>query len=82
MKKLNHLILAEGETTGHAHRASSGTLYDNKGVLVLEPSENTRVTHEEHHETPLLREVISGPVSIGIVQEFDHAEMEARNVAD
>ena len=82
MKKLNHLILAEGEVTGHAHRATSGVLYDNKGVLVLEPAEDTFVTHEEHHATPRLREVIGGPVSIGIVQEFDHAEMEARNVAD
>lgn len=82
MKKLNHLILAEGEVTGHAHRATSGVLYDNEGVLVLEPAWDTSVTHEEHHETPLLREVISGPVSVGIVQEFNHAEMEARNVVD
>ena len=83
MEKLNHLILAEGEATGHAHRATSGVLYNNnKGVMVLEPTEDTIITHEEHHQTPLIAEVIGGPVRVERVQEFDHAEMEARNVAD
>lgn len=82
MKKLNHLILAEGEVTGHAHRASSGTLYDNGGVLLLDPAEDTKVTHEEHHATPAIAEVIKGRVRVEIVQEYNHAEEEAVNVAD
>lgn len=78
-EKLNHLILAEGEVTGHAHRASCGVLYREKtGVLTLEPGVDAcTITHEEH--TP---QTVATPHHVEIVREFDHAAEEARNVAD
>ncbi len=84
LTKLDHRVLAEGEVTGHAHRANSGTLYrDSAGTLLLEPAADTTITHEEHHATPLLDAIASGQMwEVGIVQEFDHAAQEARNVAD
>ena len=78
-KKLNHLVLAEGEVTGHAHRATSGVLYDNgDGTMVLEPGEETIIRHEEHAPTPVIEE----PFRVEKVREYDHAAEEARNVAD
>lgn len=50
-KKLNHLVLAEGEVTGHAHRITQGEaeLYEQDGVLYLHvESEEALLTHEEH----------------------------------
>jgi hypothetical protein len=79
-KKLNHLILAEGEVTGHAHRANRGTLYDNgNGTMTLEPETETTITHEEHAPLNL---PTSDPFNVRIVQEYDHAAEAARNVAD
>lgn len=84
LEKLTHLVLAEGEVTGHAHRANEGTLYrDSGGTMLLEPTASTKISHEEHHETPLLDSIASGVRwRVGIVQEMDHAREEARNVAD
>lgn len=77
-EKLNHLILAEGEVTGHAHRASSGVLYrERTGVLTLEPGADCTITHEEHAP-----QTVESPHRVEIVQEFDHAAEEARNVED
>ena len=50
-KKLSHLILAEGEVTGHAHRITQGDaeLYEENGTLFLHvDSETALLTHEEH----------------------------------
>lgn len=50
-KKLNHLTLAEGEVTGHAHKITEGEaiLYEHKGTLFLRvDSDNALLTHEEH----------------------------------
>jgi hypothetical protein len=50
-KKLPHLVLAEGEVTGHAHRISSGEaeLYERNGTLYLKVLSSTAtLTHEEH----------------------------------
>lgn len=77
MKKLNHLVIAEGEVTGHAHRASSGVLYEEDGALVLEGEADTRIVHEEHGAVEL-----SGLFDIRKVQEFDHAAEAARDVLD
>lgn len=83
MQKLNHLVLAEGEVTGHAHRASAGTLYSDTGRTVLVAEDETVVTHEEHHQTPRLIDVIpGGRIVVQRVQEFNHAEQEASDVAD
>jgi hypothetical protein len=51
-KKLSHLILAEGEVTGHSHRISQGKaeLYEHEGILYLRVLTWTAtLEHEEHH---------------------------------
>ena len=81
MKKLDHNVLAEGEVTGHSHRALGGTLYEDKGgTLVLEPGEDTRIVHEEHGAFNLPQTATQFDVKK--VQEFDHAAEAVRNVAD
>ena len=50
-KKLNHLIVAYGEATGHHHRVTTGeaTLYEHEGTLFLRVDNDTAtITHEEH----------------------------------
>jgi len=50
-QKLPHLILAEGEVTGHKHRVSEGEaqLYEKDGTLYLRViSDTALLTHEEH----------------------------------
>ena len=51
-KRLSHLVLAEGERTGHRHRienSDSAALFEHDDVLYLGvlPNETT-VVHEEH----------------------------------
>lgn len=50
-QKLPHLVLAEGEVTGHRHRISEGVaeLYQRDQTLYLKVlSETATLTHEEH----------------------------------
>lgn len=80
-KKLNHLTLALGEATGHHHTVVKGNaeLYDNEGTLFLRVnSKEADLTHQEHGKITIPK----GDYEIGIVQEYDHFEEEARNVAD
>ena len=80
-KKLNHLTLAKGEATGHHHTITEGEadLYEHEGVLFLRVnSERAVITHQEHK--PLT--IPKGDWEVGIVQEFDFLEQEARNVRD
>lgn len=68
-KKLNHLTLAEGEVTGHAHRITQGEaeLYENDGALFLRVnSEEAILTHEEHK--PLI--LPKGNFEITIQREY------------
>jgi len=80
-KKLNHLVLAEGEHTGHKHQIIEGDaeIYDDNGTFYLRVvSEQAILAHEEHaHQV-----IEQGDYQIGIVQEYDHFAEEARNVAD
>lgn len=81
MEKLNHNVLAEGEVTGHSHRATGEdvSLWNgSEGVIVLDAPLGSTVVHEEH-----------GPITLPpgryvrrIVQEYDHFAEEARNVVD
>ena len=51
MRKLDHLILAEGEATGHKHEIVEGKaeLFEEYGVLYLRVnSEEAKVGHAEH----------------------------------
>lgn len=68
-KKLKHLVLAEGEVTGHAHRITEGEaeLYEHEGTLFLKVlSENAALTHEEHKRIELPK----GNYEIKIQREY------------
>ena len=74
-------VLAEGEATGHAHviEKEGARLYDgDAGTLFLELSKEATVTHEEHG--PVV--IAPGKYTVRKVQEWDHFEEEARDVAD
>ena len=80
-KKLNHLTLAQGESTGHHHTITEGDaeLYEDNGVLYLRVnSEEAILTHQEHG--PVVIE--KGDYKIGIVREHDHLTDETKNVSD
>lgn len=77
--KLKHLVLAEGEVTGHAHRITEGKaeLYQHEGTLFLRVmSEKAALTHEEHHKIELPK----GDYEIKIQREYEPGGW--RNVAD
>jgi len=47
--KKKHLILAEGEATGHKHELDSGELYESMGVLYFKINNDVAtLKHEEH----------------------------------
>ena len=82
MKKLDHLVLAEGEITGHAHRAAAGVLYEDGDGFVLDTEgKPVSVTHEEH-AVVLTPTTQTGRVLVRRVREMDHAAESARQVAD
>ena len=80
-KKLKHLILAEGEQTGHSHRIVQGL-----GQLVMMDkmlhlqifSETALLEHQEHGKI----EISKGDYKIEIVREYDPFEEEIRQVRD
>ena len=80
-KKLDHLVLAEGEATGHRHQ-----LVDGLGQLIMMDkimhlqvfSETALLKHEEHK--PII--VPKGNWKINIVREYDPFEEEIRRVRD
>jgi len=84
LKKLKHLTLAEGETTGHSHRITTGTatLYQASGPragFVLEVSSDTAtLTHEEHKPITLPK----GVWQVRKVMEFDHFNEVSGEVRD
>ena len=57
-KKLDHLVLAEGEATGHRHQITSGVaqliLLGNKQILQV-LSDYAKLHHEEHDVREMLR---------------------------
>lgn len=81
-KKNGAITLAEGESTGHAHRiedVAGCTAYeDDNGTLWLNVENETTVTHEEHKPVTLP----PGTYKISIVREVDPFENEIRSVAD
>ena len=80
-KKLNHLILAEGEATGHCHVITKGDaeLYDDNGTLYLKVfSDEAELTHQEHDVITIKK----GEYEIDKVREYDHFAEEARLVRD
>jgi hypothetical protein len=80
-KKLKHLTLAKGETTGHHHTITEGDaeLYDHEGTLFLRvKSEEATLTHQEHNTITIPK----GDYKITIVREYDHFLEESRRVHD
>ncbi len=83
-KKLNHLVAAEGEITGHKHEVAGtigkdAELYENDGVLylrILSPS--VPVKHEEHGKLILPQKgyIIDTP------QEYDYVSRENKKIQD
>lgn len=80
MKKLEKPILANGETTGHAHRIDGAVdVFEcEDGTRQFENRQPVMVVHEEHNPV----EVPTGKHESGIVQEYDHFAEEARRVQD
>lgn len=81
-KKLNHLILAEGEVTGHKHQVINGDcgLYEKNGTLFLAvESDMAIVKHDEHKP---LETVKRGVYEINIPQEWDYVGEESRKIQD
>ena len=80
-KKLNHLILATGEVTGHNHCITKGDveLYEHEGTLFLRIySDTAELAHPEHKTIVLPK----GDFEIKKVREYDHFAEEVRNVRD
>ena len=72
-------VLAEGESTGHAHVIEDAVeLLEKDGVLYIRATAPVVVKHEEHGPVT----VPAGEFEVGIVQEYDHFAEEARNVRD
>jgi len=78
-------ILAEGETTGHAHRISADTdveLFqteiDKIISMYLDVKEPATITHEEHKHFV----IPPGKYTIRQVREYDHFLEEANKVKD
>lgn len=79
--KQGKIVLAEGETTGHAHRISevAGVVFKEKdGMFYLENKEELQVQHEEHKTVF----IPPGTWRVWRVREYDHFAEEARAVAD
>lgn len=80
MKKIKNNVLAEGEVTGHAHRAVG------KGVIVyqsthgrdIEAPSGATITHEEHHHIT----IPAGDYETGIVREQDHFAQDIKQITD
>lgn len=74
------LVLAEGETTGHAHRLvqTGAEMFQLENRMFIKLIEPATLKHEEHKEITLA----SGVWEVGRVREFDYLSMIARTVQD
>jgi hypothetical protein len=80
-KKLNHLVLAEGEATGHRHEITSGVaalIAIGNTTILRVLSDYAKLKHAEHGEI----DIPKGKYEISIVREYDHFDEEARRVVD
>lgn len=88
LKPLAHTIFAEGEVTGHAHRASGGVLFEDADIRdedgpmrVFENETDAILTHEEHHAHTIPPSP-TGRYRVGGVIEADPFGEAARRVVD
>jgi len=79
-EKQNHLVIMEGEATGHNHQVVSGVaaLILLKEKKFLEVFSKSVLKHQEHETI----EIPVGKYEINRKREYDHFEEEAREVAD
>lgn len=79
-KKSRGYVLAEGESTGHAHVIEEDTveMYEKDGTIYLRVKEFSTVQHEEHLPVTL----DPGIYEIGIVIEMDPFSEQIRKVVD
>ena len=80
-KRLNHLILAEGEATGHKHEITTGEaeLYEQEGMLFLSVKSNeAELTHQDHDTLVLPK----GDYQITTQREYVVGEDKYRQVRD
>lgn len=79
-KLLNHLVVMEGEVTGHRHQIIEGEaqLYEKDGVLYLKAKSDCKIGHEEHG----IQTITKGNYKIGRVVEYDPFEDAIRSVKD
>ena len=72
-------VIAEGETSGHAHVIEDDIeLYEKEGVLFIKTVKEIAVRHEEHLPITLN----PGIWKVGIVREYDPFLEEIRIVRD
>jgi hypothetical protein len=78
-KKGKRVVLAEGETTGHAHvitDTSSCQAFETNDELYIRVTKEITVKHEEHK--PIA--IAPGEYKVRKVREYDHFLEEARSV--
>lgn len=80
MKKRNDTVLAEGEATGHAHRACGPgvVVYGDGPERELHAPNGATITHEEHAAQTMPQDAYD----VLRVQEYDPFEEEIRDVLD
>lgn len=74
-------VLAEGETTGHAHCISdveNVEMVEKDGMFFIRVLKDVTVTHEEHKPV----KIPPGIYRVRKVREYDHFAEEARDVRD
>lgn len=81
-KKLDHLVLAEGEVTGHKHQVlekETAELYEKNGKLFLRViGDECKVNHEEHKTiNPVKKDYF-----VDFPQEYDYVAEENKKVVD
>jgi hypothetical protein len=78
-RKERGYVLADGETTGHAHVIEDEIeMVEKDGVLYIGCKTDVIIKHEEHKHIT----IPAGNYQIGIVAEYDHFLEEARKVMD
>ncbi len=79
-KKLDHLVLMDGELTGHKHQVIEGkaVLYEKDGTLYLSAKSKCVIGHDEHHA----QTIAPGKYKIRQVVEQDPFEDAVRSVRD
>ncbi|KKN79197.1 hypothetical protein LCGC14_0342140 [marine sediment metagenome] len=74
-------VIAHGES-GNTHAILDDVIISEKdGNKVIKADKPYTAIHEEHGPITINPET-KGDVTVGFVQEFDHAEEEAKNVID